>query len=349
MNAPLFSIALIGYQSEPYLPRAIKSIKCQTFRDFDVMCIVEESTDASLDICNAWAKSDTNIQVVSLPKSGSGSCSRNYAIEHAAGEYLVFIDGDDWVVDDMLERLNRKLLETGKVDILAFAIATTQGDSIDIDNASFVTNFTSADCASTFSGPEAIRKTRKNGGRFHGYTPINIYRTQFLRKNRLLQKPGVIFEDAEWTTRVWYLAKDFAYLHAKLYIYRRNNNSVMSESSSRGIFNLVDNLASVIGFAKSQSVPRDIVAIWSNQWTSMLYWFLFSPVSARKVSDRDRINALSALFKAIGRKQLKRFIAMASLPKRMAAPLVFLAAHGCILPAKLFFRCLYYPLVARRG
>jgi hypothetical protein len=80
----------------------------------------------------------------------------------------------------------------------------------------------------------------------------------------------------------------------------------------------------------------------------MLYWFLFSPVSARKISDKDRIDALSILFRNIGKRRFKEFIAMASAPKRLAAPLLFLAARGWVLPAKMFFRLLYYPIVSRR-
>jgi CDP-glycerol glycerophosphotransferase len=349
MIKPRFTIVLLGYQSELYLPKAIASIHRQTFHDFDVMCIVEESTDASLSICLNWAYKDSNIKVVSLPKSGSGSCSRNYAIAHARGDYLLFIDGDDWIVDDMLEQLECRLQSTGDVDILAFAAVTTEKDTVDIKKAPFVTNFTLLDDNSTFSGLEAIRKTKKNGGSFHGYTWLNIYRTQYLRDNKLFQKPGVIFEDAEWMTRTWYFAKKFAYLHAKLYIYRRNKASIMSESSSRNIFDLVDNLSSVIEFAKSQSVSSDIAATWSNQWTSMLYWFMFSPTSSRKISDKDRLDALTILFRNAGKERVKNFISMSSGPKRLAAPLLFLAAHGWMLPAKIFFRWLYYPLVMRRG
>ena len=344
-----FTVVLLGYQSAQYLPKALDSIAKQTFRDFDVMCIVEESTDNSLSLCRDWAARNASVKLISLPKSGSGSCSRNYAINHAKGKYLVFLDGDDWIVDNMLEQLNQKLRYTGDVDILAFAAVTTQHDHVDIERSPFITNFAPSDCASTFTGQEAIRKTRKNGGRFYGYTPINIYRTRFLRDNKLFQKPGVIFEDAEWMTRTWYFAKSFAYLHVKLYVYRRNAKSVMSESSSRSIFNLIDNMSSVIRFARAESVPLDIVAIWANQWTSLLYWFLFSPMSSRKISDKDRKDALSILFCSTDKEQLKKFIAMASRPKRMAAPLLFLAAHGWMLPAKIFFRWLYYPLVMRRG
>lgn len=349
MKKHSFTIALLGYNSALYLRRAMDSIDAQTYRDFDVLCIVEESSDNSLSICRNWAEKKSNIKVVSLPKSGSGSCSRNYAIEHAKGEYIVFIDGDDWIVVDMLEQLECKLQDTGDVDILAFAAVTTEQDIIDIRKAPFITNFTPSDDNSTFTGLEAIRKTRKNGGSFRGYTWINIYRTHFLIDNKLFQKPGVIFEDAEWMTRTWYFAKKFAYLHAKLYIYRRNKASIMSESSSRSIFDLVDNLFSVIEFAKSQAVPSDIAATWSNQWTSMLYWFMFSPTSSRKISDKDRHDALTILFRNASRERVKNFISMSSGPKRLAAPLLFLAAHGWMLPAKIFFRWLYYPLVMRRG
>ena len=114
------------------------------------------------------------------------------------------------------------------------------------------------------------------------------------------------------------------------------------------VFDLVDNFASMSRFADANSVPRDIVAIWSNQWISMLYWFMFAPISSRKVTDADRRKALTTLIRDIGRKRFNELVAMASRPKRIAARFVSLAELGWQLPAKLFFRKLYYPLIERR-
>lgn len=348
MNQSLFTIALLGYQSEPYLPRALASIRNQTFHDFDVMCIVEESTDASLDVCNAWAKKSSKVQVVSLPKSGSGACSRNYAMEHAKGEYLVFVDGDDWIADNMLERLHAKICETGGIDVLAFAVTTTNEDEDDGKQKRRQSNFLPSDSCEVFTGREAILRVGCRGGGFCGYSPMNTYRTAFIRDHNLRQKPGTLLEDSEWLTRVWYLAERFAYLDESLYTYCRRKTSVMSEASSRIVLDVASHIQSIMTFAEAHAAPDDITSVWSNQWLSQLYWFLFHPVSSRKITDDYRMQALSVLFNGNGRVLFRRFARRASRIKRLALPLVILAGKGWLWPAKFFFRRLYYPLVQRR-
>lgn len=95
--SPRFTVAVSGYQNAPYLPKSLGSVKAQSFRDFEAICYVEESTDGSLEICRRLTADDPRFKVVSAPKSGTASATRNYAIDHAGGEYLVVLDGDDWL------------------------------------------------------------------------------------------------------------------------------------------------------------------------------------------------------------------------------------------------------------
>ncbi len=346
--APLFTVAVLGYQSAPYLAKSLSSVAAQGFGDFDVMCIVEESTDDSLGICRRWAESRSNARVVSLPKSGSGACPRNYAIDHAAGRYLVFLDGDDWVVPDMLERLAAKLRGTGDVDVLAFVLADTEADEVDLSRARKATNLTAEDASDVFTGLEAIRRAGRGGGRFFGYSPLNIYRTAFLRENRLYQPAGLLLQDIEWMTRVWFFARRIAYLPETLYVYRRRPQSSTTERSARIVHHLAHNFRSILAFSASHDVPSDIRAIWANQWVALLCWFLFHPVTSRKISDTDRRRALSILFADGGRRDFLRFARRASFPKRLAIPFLLLAGWGFMFPGKCFFRKIYYPLAARR-
>ena len=349
MKNHLFTIVLLGYNSAPFLKRAIDSIDAQTNRDYDVLCIVEESSDNSLSICRNWAEKVPNIQVVSLPKSGSGAVPRNYAIEHAKGKYLVFVDGDDRIADNMLERLQAKIEETGEVDVLAFAVTVTDEDGGKDKQKWRQSNFLPGDTHEVFTGQEAILRVGRRGGGFFGYSWLNTYRTDFVRDHNLRQKPGTLLEDSEWLTRVWYLAERFAYLDESLYTYCRRKSSVMSESSSRIVLNVADHIRSIMSFAEEHSVPDRITAVWSNQWISQLYWFLFHPVSSRKITDEYRTQALAILFNGDGSVLFRRFARRASRVKRLAYPLVALAAKGWQWPAKVFFRRLYYPLVQRRG
>ncbi len=347
--SPRFSIVIACFQTEPYLKKALDSVASQSFHDFEAICYVEESTDGSLTICNKYAACDTRFTVVSAPKSGAVSSTRNFGVEHARGDYLVFLDGDDWLANDMLGELSNRLSECGDVDVMAFAMTSTTKDEVEWDRGSgWITNFRPEDEHTVFTGLDAIRKAGRNGGSMHNYTVMCVYRTTFLRECSLLQKPGRIMEDFEWTPRVWYHAKRFAYVHRSFYAYRRRPGSLTTEASSRAVSHLAEHFNTLAQFASECRPPQDIMAIWSNQWLSVLYWFLFHPVTSRKVSDRDRREAIRALFAGGGESGFRAIAAHATKPKRIAAKFLLLAAHGWVLPAKIFFWCLYYPLAARR-
>jgi len=345
----LFTIILAGYHTAPYLPQALDSIRAQSFRDFDVICYVEESPDDSLAICRAAENADPRFHAVSAPKSGAVASTRNYGIEHAQGDYLVVLDGDDWIAPDMLAKLAAKLAVSGEVDVLSFAAVTTESDTVDMEHAPRLSNFRADDEKEVFTGPEAIRRAGRNGGKMCNHTVLSIYRTQFLRENRIRQTPGRLMEDFESTPRIWFAAKRFAYLDEAFYVYRRRPGSLTTEASSRIAFDMVQQFKSLLDFADGVSAPPDILAIWSNQWLSILFWFLFHPVTSRKLGDPERRQALAALFADDGDQRFRRLCRSASAPKRAAAPLVRLAAKGWQAPAKFFFRCLYYPLTERGG
>lgn len=348
-SAPFFTIAVLGHQCAPYLPKALSSVESQGFADCEVLCLVEESTDGSLAICREWAGKRPNARVVSLPESGSGAAPRNHAIDHAAGHYLVFLDGDDWLLPGALERLAEKLRGTGGVDVLAFASVSVESETADLSRAPVAGNFARRDAEGVFSGLDAIRRAaRHRGGGFLGYSWLNAYRTDFLRGNRLHQPVGLLLEDAEWMERVWFFAKRFAYLDESLYVYRRRPHSATTEASSRIIHHLARNFRSVMAFRETHDVPRDIAAIWASQWLSLLCWFLYHPVSSAKIGDGDRRRALAALFADGGKESFLRFVRPAPLSKRVALPFLFLGAMGWQMPGKLFFRRVYYPLAARR-
>ena len=342
---PLFTIVLSGYQTEPYLQKALDSVAAQTYRDFEVICYVEECTDRSLEMCRAMAERDPRFKVATGPKSGAVATTRNYGINHASGKYLVALDGDDWFFPDMLEKLADKLKQTGEVDVLSFAAVSTESDEVDWDNARGFSNFKPEDEKDVFTGLEAIRRSGRNGGNIHNFTWLSIYRVEFLREHRLYQSDGLLMEDYEWNPRVWYFAQRFAYLDRKFYAYRRRPGSLTTETSSRILFDLVRQFRSLASFAADHEVSGNVMAIWSNQWVSVLFWFMFHPVTSRKVSDPERVRALRELFEGEGKARFLRILSHASRPKRLAKPLILLAANGHPLPARLFFQELYFRLI----
>ena len=348
MSAPRFTVIVACYQTEPYLVKALDSIKRQSFGDFEAICYVEESADDSLAVCRNFVAGDPRFKVATGPKSGAVATTRNYGIDHAAGEYLVVLDGDDWLAPDMLEKLDSKLRRTGGVDVLSFAAVTTESEDATLENSPRLTNFRAADAEDVFPGLEALRRAGRSGGEFRSYTWLSAYRVGFLREHRLYQSDGLMMEDFEHTPRVWFRAARMAYIDEVFYVYRRRAGSLTTQSSPRLVSDLAHQVVSLLEFAAHEDVPGDIMKLWGNQWLMVFYWFMFHPVSSRKVPDEERRKALRIVFANGGKERLKRIAARASLPRRVALPLLSLAAAGWQFPAKFYFRKLYYPLAERR-
>lgn len=99
------------YNTEDYISRCVKSITSQTYRNLEILLIVDGATDKSLDICNMMAEQDPRIRVIYQQNMGLAE-TRNQGIKHATGEYICFIDSDDYIENGMVETLLRTIKET---------------------------------------------------------------------------------------------------------------------------------------------------------------------------------------------------------------------------------------------
>ncbi len=348
MKQHRFTVIIACYQTEPYLPKALGSVAAQTCKDFEAICYVEESTDRSLEICREMSEKDSRFIVATGPKSGGVATTRNYGIEHASGEYLVVLDGDDWLEADALEKLSARIDAEGELDVIAFAATRTRTDPIDPTKAERLSNFRKEDSEVVFTGQDAIRRAKPAAGWFGNFTWLNAYRVQFLRDNHIRQTDGLLMEDVESTPRIWFAAKRFAYIDARLYVYRLRQNSITTASSLERVnTDTIRQFRALLQFVSENDIPNDILSIWCNQWVALIYVQLFYPGFAKRVSDESRRRSLAVLAEDGGLSAFRRAASRTSLPKRVAFPVFALAVKGWTAPAKLFFRA-YYALADRK-
>ncbi len=115
MKSPQISVIVPVYKVEKYLDRCVESIVGQTFKDIEILLVDDGSPDNCGKMCDAWAEKDGRIK--SLHKQNGGlSDARNFGIENSVGEYLIFIDSDDFIEADMLETLYN-LIQKHNADI----------------------------------------------------------------------------------------------------------------------------------------------------------------------------------------------------------------------------------------
>ena len=105
---PLVSIIVPVYNVKPYLNRCVDSLLGQSYQNMELLLVDDGSTDGSETLCDEYAAQDARVRVLHK-KNGGLSDARNAGVDAAAGEYLSFVDGDDWVSPYYIENLYRAL------------------------------------------------------------------------------------------------------------------------------------------------------------------------------------------------------------------------------------------------
>ena len=123
---PLISVIVPVYNIIPYLPRCVESLRTQTYENLEILLIDDGSTDETPALCDRLAAEDERIRVFHK-KNGGPSSARNFGLQQAGGEYVGFVDSDDYVDADMYERLYGAIEKTG------MPVAQVGRDEIDKD------------------------------------------------------------------------------------------------------------------------------------------------------------------------------------------------------------------------
>ena len=352
MNSELlFSVVVAACNVEKYVGKTIDSLKAQTYTDFEALIVAEESTDGTEELCRKQTEGDDRFLVVARTRSGSPSAPRNYGIETARGKYIVFIDGDDWIEPDSLEKFAAALERYGDIDILMCALK----ECFEAEDGGFqftrrLSNLTKLDEGRIFTGFEVVTRIGEYGEKPMAQVFLSIYRTAFLREHADLRMvPGIMHEDTQWTPRVWFYAQKVAVLDFAYYIYRRRPSSITTGSNPQLLMDLPVVLWSLLEFFHDHEYPAAAKKTWQNHWLSLFYWYFFHPQYQARFSKKVRREALQLMFKGDRARRYRKFAAGASFPKRPATPLALLAGrYGIVFPARFYFKFIYYPLIQWR-
>ena len=96
MHEELISVIIPVYNTAEYLPRCLESVLNNTYRNLEVICINDGSKDNSIEVLNAYAQKDSRIRVIDQENAGV-SAARNRGLDEVVGEYIAFVDSDDWI------------------------------------------------------------------------------------------------------------------------------------------------------------------------------------------------------------------------------------------------------------
>lgn len=221
---PKVSIIIPVYNVESYIKKCLDSILNQTFSDFEIICVYDESEDKTVDILKEYVEIDNRIRLIDNEKQGISN-ARNLGILNAHGEYLQFVDSDDWLEPKCLELAHNKIFETN-ADIVCFAYNHYE---YNYDNLK----------GNTLSQIETYQKNPSYLNRYIDLVWIcwnKIFKKSFLLENNILFPKEVIYaEDGVFNLLCLYNKPKLEGLTEVLYNYmgyRENSSTILKKNNT---------------------------------------------------------------------------------------------------------------------
>lgn len=213
------SIIVPVYKVEEELERCVQSLVNQTYKNIEIILVDDGSPDRCPKLCDQYALEDNRIYVVHK-KNGGLSDARNAGLERATGEYVLYVDSDDYIDVDACERF-MSATDVQDVDIVVGNAIMEKSDGCEM------MVHTATPTGTIYGAKEFIIRAISS---YQWYAPawLNMYRREYLLDNNLFFKKGIYFEDVQMLPRVFLPAKKIACMEGTFYHYIIRDNSIMT-------------------------------------------------------------------------------------------------------------------------
>lgn len=309
----MISVIVPVYNIEKYIEKVLESIVGQTYKDFELLVVNDGTKDNSIELAKNYLKDkDINYRIIEKENGGLAS-ARNAGLYNAKGEYISFIDGDDYISKDFLETLHNDMVNND-VDFSFCAFKFVKEQYIDIDNNKSTT---------LYNKEKLIDAFLKRNISF--VVPSMFFKKEFLINNNIHFNEKTLFsEDQMFIWDCIFSCDKAVYNSSKMYGYCVRENSIMTSSS---VDKIIDSNHEYETYVK---MIKDKYPEYEKQISMILpRWQLGSLYSAARITDKDNFKKLYDLFG--GRNILNRIISI-NEPK----------AYTLALIAKVSRNLLYY-------
>jgi len=232
MTNPKISIIVPVYNVQLYLRRCVDSLINQTFEDIEIILVNDGSTDHSPEICDEYARTDKRVKVIHKINGGL-SDARNVGLVESRGDYVLFVDSDDYINHDSCEVLYRY----GNMSNLDIVV----GDAVRIESDSqTILARSEVSLNKVMKGTDFLKEQLENHY-MHMASCFNLYNRKFLIDNELFFKKGIYHEDEQWTPRVLLRANRVQYIKLAFYNYIIRDNSITKKrDKSKNALDLIN-------------------------------------------------------------------------------------------------------------
>ena len=282
---PLFSIIVPIYNVERYLEQCIESVLAQDYQNYELILVDDGSPDNSIDICAKYAKQYSNIVFIHKINGGV-SDARNAGIQIARGEYLMFLDSDDyWEGTTILSDLQNIITENNP-DVIFNYMSSVYPDKI-------VNHYINRDKL-IGSFKEDFQDLYQDGI-YLGFPFTKIMKRELILKNQLFFIKGRTFEDVIWSFSLVKHIKDYAIYRNCFYMYRRERKgSITSVVTAKNQESLFQNLSDVITEIENMKLNNELLPGFK-KYVDDIYGYVMKCYNL--LSEAEKIDFLSLKIK----------------------------------------------------
>ena len=222
----MISVVIPVYNVEKYLAECIDSVITQTYTDYEIILVDDGATDLSGGMCDEYAESNTKIRVIHQ-ENGGLSAARNTGLNAAKGDYIYFLDSDDYIEPHTLEYLVT-LADQENSDFVFFD-GYVFFDECEEDDS--VSRYIRKETYQSACGRDMLYQLLCND-EYRTAVPLMMFRTDYLKKHDLYFLNGIIHEDELFTFQIYNANGKVAHCHEQLYARRIRPASIMTSSAA---------------------------------------------------------------------------------------------------------------------
>ena len=262
------SIIIPVYNTKNYLPQCLDSILSQTNNNIEIICVNDGTTDSSLEILKKYQNQNENIQIINQKNKGAGA-ARNKGLACAKGKYVLFIDSDDWINQNLINTI-LDYTQTTNCDIFCF-------------NGALFDNKKQKFNGETFFHPNNINPVLQKYSLcshkdfshifYNNLSSVNkAYKREFLLKNNIRFPENIHFEDWIFHHETLFKTEKIAVIKEPLYYYRigQPNSFVTKMKKNRSIFDLFQ----VLKQYKTILKDTNLYSYYQETYENYMVWIL---------------------------------------------------------------------------
>lgn len=236
---PKFTLIIPVYNVEAYLRQCLDSVLCQDFSDWEAVCVNDGSTDGSAAILEDYVAKDARFRLVTQPNGGL-SAARNAGLDAAQGEYILFLDSDDWLESKALETIEASLKDE---DMLSFSGRRFFEETQSLNPSDVLLEKTYASGMDYYNENALLQRDFA-----FVCVVLRAYRRAFLIENGLGFKEGILHEDNLFTPLACYYAQKVKQINACLYDYRVRARSITTTVDMKRLTDLMETANELAAF-----------------------------------------------------------------------------------------------------